>query len=354
MPLPGGGGDVANHVAHDVGDDKSADGGGDENGDSGEDVDDEAGEGEAVGSGETAGEAEGSEDEDEEADHGERVGDGGDHGEALELGGCQDSCRRGMDGHGDDAADGAGDQGDAGLTIVCHVKYCREKTRARRGGFALSSRYGTKKADMSGNADAAKAAPIKTAAAKVDRRILRTRDTLGDALVELMQEKAFDEITVQEVLDRAGVGRSTFYAHYRDKDDLFLSDVEDFFELVGALLTRHGASLDRVAPVGELFAHIAEAHEFYTATVASGKMKDVLELGRGYLARSIEERLLLAGVEMEPVQLKAHAHALAGALFSLLEWWIDHGMAETPKAMDALFHRMVWNGVKRTRRQDQG
>src|SRR5277367_642601 len=129
---------------------------------------------------------------------------------------------------------------------------------------------------------------------KTDRRVLRTRDTLGDALVELMQEKTFDEITVQEVLDRAGVGRSTFYAHYRDKDDLFLSDVEDFFGMMGKLLTRYSVSPERVAPVAELFAHIAEAREFYLALVASGKVEDVLELGRGIFARSIEERLLLA------------------------------------------------------------
>ena len=56
---------------------------------------------------------------------------------------------------------------------------------------------------------------------KMDRRILRTRDTLGEALVGLIREKPFDEITVQEILDRAGVERSTFYTHYRDKDDLF-------------------------------------------------------------------------------------------------------------------------------------
>jgi AcrR family transcriptional regulator len=202
---------------------------------------------------------------------------------------------------------------------------------------------------MSGNADAVKAVDTKTAAAKVDRRILRTRDTLGDALVELMQEKTFDEITVQEVLDRAGVGRSTFYAHYRDKDDLFLSDVEDFFGMMSTLLTRRGVSVERVAPVREFFAHIAEAREFFAALVASGKVQDVLELGQGFFARSIEERLLLAQVEMEPMQLKAHAHALAGALFSLLDWWIKHGMVETPEAMDALFHRMVWNGLKLTR-----
>jgi AcrR family transcriptional regulator len=217
---------------------------------------------------------------------------------------------------------------------------------ARRDGFAAQARYGTNEARMSGNADAVKTIDTKAATAKVDRRIRRTRDTLGDALVELMQEKVFDDITVQEVLDRAGVGRSTFYSHYRDKDDLFLSDVEDFFEMMSTLLTRHGVSVDRVAPVGELFAHIRDVQQFYTAVVASGKLQDVLELGQGFFARSIEERLLLAHVEMEPGQLKAHAHALAGALFALLNWWIDHGMTESPQAMDTLFHRMVWSGLK--------
>jgi AcrR family transcriptional regulator len=207
------------------------------------------------------------------------------------------------------------------------------------------ARYGTKGAEMYGNVDATKAPPTKKAAAKVDRRIVRTRDTLGDALVELIQEKAFDEITVQDVLDRAGVGRSTFYAHYRDKDDLFLSDVEDFLELTASLLTRRGVSLERVAPVAELFAHIVEVREFVAALVASGKMQDVLELGHGFFARSIEERLLMAHVEMEPMELKAQAHGLAGALFALLNWWIDHGMTEKPEIMDALFHRMVWSGL---------
>ena len=48
--------------------------------------------------------------------------------------------RSGVDGHGDDAADGAGDEGDSRLTIVGHVKYCREKMRVRRDGFAPQGR----------------------------------------------------------------------------------------------------------------------------------------------------------------------------------------------------------------------
>ena len=57
---------------------------------------------------------------------------------------------------------------------------------------------------------------------RTDLRIRRTRSLLGNALIALMQEKSIDKITVQEVLDRATVSRSTFYLHYRDKDDLFL------------------------------------------------------------------------------------------------------------------------------------
>ncbi len=191
---------------------------------------------------------------------------------------------------------------------------------------------------MSGNA-------VTAAGAKADRSVVRTRDTLGDALVELMQEKTFEDITVQDVLDRAGVGRSTFYTHYRDKEDLFLSDVEDFFAMMSTLLTRRGAGLDRVAPVHELFAHISDAQTFVSSLKASGKMHDVEELGRGMFARSIEQRLRMAGVTMEPAELAAHAYALAGSMFPLMYWWIDHGMTSSPAEMDALFHRMVWSGV---------
>src|SRR5581483_11338191 len=94
---------------------------------------------------------------------------------------------------------------------------------------------------------------------KLDRRVMRTRDRLGDALVGLMQEKPFDAITVQEVLDRAGVSRSAFYVHYRDKEDLFLSDVDEFLEAMALRLSHGGEESERVAPVRELFAHVATA-----------------------------------------------------------------------------------------------
>jgi len=180
---------------------------------------------------------------------------------------------------------------------------------------------------------------------KTDRRIVQTRNRLGDALVALMQEKPFEEITVQHVLERAGVGRSTFYVHYRDKNDLFLSDVEDFLELMSNVLRRHQASPKRLLPVEEFFTHIREVRDFHAALVRSGKMNDVMSLARGFFARSIEERLQSAGVAIEPTSRAAHAQALAGSFLSLLEWWIDKGMKPDPREMDTLFHQLAWRGL---------
>jgi len=210
---------------------------------------------------------------------------------------------------------------------------------------------------MSGKKPIAKTGPalaVRPKAKKeVDARARRTRDALGDALVELMHERPFKAITVQDVLDRAELGRSTFYTHYCDKDDLFLSDVEDFWEMISTLLERSGEESDRVAPVQELFSHIAEVKVFRQALVASGKVHDVMELGQGHFARSIERRLakLNPAQAIRSDQFSALAHALAGALFALLGWWIDHGMRGSAAEMDKTYHQLVWTGVHAPNRE---
>jgi AcrR family transcriptional regulator len=182
---------------------------------------------------------------------------------------------------------------------------------------------------------------------KIDPRVRHTRDILGDALVALIHEKPFDSIRVQDVLDRAGVGRSTFYTHFTDKDDLFLSDVEDFFGMMASLLTTRRELSDRVAAVRELFAHVGESQKFLAALAAAGKVQDIFELGTGIFARGIEERL--AGMprsrNLERGQRAAMSHALAGAMFSLLSWWLSQSNRESPERMDDTFHRMVWAGL---------
>ncbi len=182
---------------------------------------------------------------------------------------------------------------------------------------------------------------------KEDQRVRRTRNRLGDALVELLMQKPFDDITVQDVLERAGVSRSTFYTHYRDKNDLFLSDVDEFFEGMATALSRFGDKSERLAPVWELFAHIGEARPFYNALVESGRMHDVIQLGQGHFSRGIEQRLneIPRARTIPPDRRCAIAHGLAGSLFSLLAWWIQHGMTLSPEEMDKLFHRLGWSGA---------
>ena|SRR5215204_2087574 len=182
---------------------------------------------------------------------------------------------------------------------------------------------------------------------KTDARVRRTRDALGDALIALMQEKPFDTIKVQDVLDRAQVSRSTFYAHYSDKDDLLMSDAEEFFEAMSMALSAHGDKSDRVFPVQEFFTHLADVQPFYKALVKSGRAQANMELARGHFARGIERRLseLPRGRSILDGERSAIAFTHAGALLSLLTWWLDRGMREPPGQMDELFHRMVWNGV---------
>ena len=189
--------------------------------------------------------------------------------------------------------------------------------------------------------------PLAGSKKKTDARVRRTRDALGDALIALMQEKPFDTITVQEVLDRAHVSRSTFYSHYSDKDDLLMSDAEEFFEAISMALSAHDDKSDRVFPVSEFFTHLSDVQPFFKALVKSGKFQENMELARGHFARGIERRLseLPRAKSIPPNRLPAIAFTHAGALLSLLTWWLDRGMRESPAEMDELFHRMIWHGV---------
>ncbi|MBK7878414.1 MAG: TetR/AcrR family transcriptional regulator [Planctomycetes bacterium] len=183
---------------------------------------------------------------------------------------------------------------------------------------------------------------------KLDPRRRRTRDRLGDALVELIQEQPFDSITVQHVLDRAGVARSTFYANYKDKDDLFQSDADDFFlHMANAPLRQVEGDLPRVAPLRELLEHVADVRPFFAAVVASGRLHDVLDLGRGHFARSIAERLAREprAASLSTEQRQVLGQALSGAMTALLLAWVRDPAPRPAAELDAFFHGLVWNGV---------
>lgn len=186
-----------------------------------------------------------------------------------------------------------------------------------------------------------------TKARKLNRRVLNTRNALGDALIELMREKPFEEIIVQQVLDRASVSRATFYTHYSDKADLLMGDVDDFWEMMSTLLSRHKEVSNRIAPVRELLAHVAGEQKLHAAMLASGKLRDVIELGEAHFVRGIERRFseLPCISQIPPQQRTLLAHMFASALFATLIWWLQHDKKISAAEVDDLYHRMVWSGI---------
>jgi AcrR family transcriptional regulator len=87
-----------------------------------------------------------------------------------------------------------------------------------------------------------KPAHEQRASGPLDRRIQRTLKLLHEALASLIREKAYDRITVEQILERASVGRSTFYTHFRDKDELLASSIREL--LVSARSSEQSQSAD--------------------------------------------------------------------------------------------------------------
>lgn len=193
---------------------------------------------------------------------------------------------------------------------------------------------------------------------KADRRTNRTRRQLSEALVELVQEKRFDDITVQNVIDRADVGRSTFYTHFRDKEDLFQKDWERFLDGFAGHISWDQAGEAPFVPVVFLFRHLQEAQPFYKGLVRSRKTDSVFKSGTAHLSERIEaaltarlqqrtaaaastSRVTPATVPALLVPIPILANYLATQLFTLLKWWLDHDMPYTPERMDEIYHDLV-------------
>lgn len=194
--------------------------------------------------------------------------------------------------------------------------------------------------------------PPPEPAPAADRRVLRTRRALTHALIHLVTEKRYKAITVQDLLDRADVGRSTFYAHYRGKDDLLLRSFEAMLDMldrqvgpVGAP-TEEGSGRPRVAPVRELFHHVGSAQGFHRSLARAHMLDRLYQVGTDRLTVTIERRLAalpeLPGREDAPPALTARA--FAGMLFALLRWWVDEEAPETPERMEEIYHSIVLPG----------
>lgn len=176
-----------------------------------------------------------------------------------------------------------------------------------------------------------------------DRRVRRTRARLGQALIELVGEQGYDRTTVQDVIDRADVGRSTFYAHYRDKDDLLVSGLEHLTEDIERHLADDPVDADTLLPSLGVFRHVGEQHQLFRALIGSRGVDLVTEAAQQVLedwAREAIARREEAGQRQE-VPTDVRAAFLAGSLMSLLAWWIDHDMPHPPERMAAMYRAMT-------------
>jgi AcrR family transcriptional regulator len=169
---------------------------------------------------------------------------------------------------------------------------------------------------------------------KRDRRVERTRRLLTEALMELIREKGYDDITVQDVLDRADVGRSTFYAHFRNKDQLLLGDLG------------RGASADP-APFGDfrLFEHLAENYGLYRSLAGTDGLAPTMarleEMVRGAARRACRERLVAGRLDAAAVDLEVLEAFLAGGMMRVIEEWLADGMPHPPDRMRSMLERVT-------------
>jgi len=165
-------------------------------------------------------------------------------------------------------------------------------------------------------------------------------------MTELLREKRYDAITVQDLLDRAGIGRSTFYTHYFDKEDVLASLSEQMLQLFRQQLSQRDAG-QRIIPSLELFRHVQENHQFFQAMLRGHAGEVLWEIGQALSSRNIEQALIVACAEsFSPVvPLTVVAQYLAGAFGSLLKWWLEAEMPYAAEQMDRMFQQLALSGV---------
>jgi AcrR family transcriptional regulator len=186
--------------------------------------------------------------------------------------------------------------------------------------------------------------------ANTDRRSLRSRQALSDALIAPMMEKSYDAITVQDIINRANVGRSTFYAHYHYKDDLLSSEFGRLIEALSHDMGREGSEGSPLMPSLALFRHVQERYPLYKALVWGDGLDFVTRTIQRFLSESIERKLdhLAPDQNRGSAPHAAVANYVAGAFLTLLRWWLDNNMAYSAEQMNTLFQQLVTPGVQAT------
>lgn len=183
-----------------------------------------------------------------------------------------------------------------------------------------------------------------------DRRVQRTQKLLHQALTCLILEKKYESITVQEILDRADVGRSTFYLHFRDKDELLVSGfqyLQSFLESVQkAAAALPAKSYERTIGFSQaMFEHAQEYRRVNRAMLGSSAEVVVRRQIHSVLAGVVRCELQLEWPRRKrgdgPVSPELLSHFLVSTFVSVLTWWLNSRNPMSPKDINAAYRHLV-------------
>ncbi|HEU5239855.1 MAG TPA: TetR/AcrR family transcriptional regulator [Pyrinomonadaceae bacterium] len=190
-------------------------------------------------------------------------------------------------------------------------------------------------------------------AKKTDRRIDRTQQLLRGALFSLIREKGFEALTVQDIIDRANVGRATFYTHFDNKQDLLVSGFDD---LRASLKKRQSQALSRGTSVEarifafsqEMFAHANEHREIFQAMVGKESGAAIQRLLHKLLVDLVRDdvKATMPRGDGGSVPIEALVQFVGSGLFGLLMWWMDGKMRLSVDDVNATFRRLAVPAVK--------
>jgi AcrR family transcriptional regulator len=182
---------------------------------------------------------------------------------------------------------------------------------------------------------------------RTDRRVARTRRALKEALTDLILERGYESVTVQDVIDRADVGRSTFYAHFLDKDDLLMAILAD---LVMPAPDSSSWTTDEPA-FGwtlELFRHFGSGKRLFKAVASSqsGALARRETTSRFEDLVRAELSRLKAARRLDAFRVETVVRFLVGTFIGFMDWWMrEENEHLPPEQVDHAFRSLVLPGV---------
>jgi AcrR family transcriptional regulator len=192
---------------------------------------------------------------------------------------------------------------------------------------------------------------------KIDRRTNRTRRRLRDALMALILEKGYDAVTVEDITSRADLGRTTFYLHYKDKEELLIESIDaianDLKAQVDLLGGAHAIGDVQPRPIHLAFNHAAEHADLYRiilqgegATKTATRLRQIISDGA---LEFIQARMQVIQSGVEPtVDVHLIADYFASALLGFMTWWLEAGSPYPPDQMADIFLLLFFNGARGT------